>query len=159
MALICAALIGLSLSPFISSSVIAQSPMDVMRMMTGGSSGNETGNGMMGMMGGMLGGESANMSMMPFKMGVLVMPMMCTTPAEMLEMVSGMFGDTLATDANSTQQMMMGMMGQQMMIPPDGGFAGMDNMTEVDMQQALEMVICFPMMDHSMMEGMMGGSG
>jgi hypothetical protein len=157
MAFVGAALVVLSLSPFLSSSVIAQSPMDMMKMMTGGSGENETGNGMM--MGRMLGGDDANMSMMPFKMGVLAMPMMCTTPAEMLGMVSGMFGDTLGTDANATEQMMMDMMEQQMMMPADGGFGGMENMTEADMQQALEMVICFPRMDQSMMKGMMDGSG
>lgn len=85
--------------------------------------------------------------------------MMCTTPAEMLDMVSGLFSATTGTDGNATRQMMMDMIGQQMTMPTDGGIGGMGNMTEADMQHALEMVIYFPMMDEKMMGGMMGSSG
>ena len=49
---------------------VAQSPMDMMNMMMGGG-GNMTDIGMMDL-------GDGNMSM-PFNMGVLVMPTMCTT--------------------------------------------------------------------------------
>jgi len=48
----------------------------------------------------------ANMSMLPFKMGVLATPMMCITPAEILQLVSGMFSRDDAdasTDGNATE--------------------------------------------------------
>ena len=47
------------------------------------------------------------MSMMPFKMGVLAMPMMGITPAERLQSVSDMFSGDDAdanTDGNATEQ-------------------------------------------------------
>ena len=85
--------------------------------------------------------------------GVLVMPTMCATPNQLLGSMSGMMGDDMnGNDGNATQQMMMGMMGQQMM---SGG--GMENMTE--MQQAMNIQICFPVMGEDMkqhMQGMMG---
>jgi hypothetical protein len=129
---------------------VAQSPMDMMNMMMGGSDMTD---GTM-MMGG------SNMSM-PFNMGVMVMPTMCTTPNQLLGSMAGMMGDEMnGDDGNATQQMMMGMMGQQMMS--GGGmenvteFGGMENMTESVMQQAMNLQICFPMMDEEMMQQMMG---
>jgi hypothetical protein len=144
---------------------VAQSPMDMMDMMMGG--GNMT-DGTMMMGGGnmtdgtmMMGG--GNMSM-PFNMGVMVMPTMCTTPNQLLGSMTGMMGmmgdEMNGNDGNATQQMMMGMMGQQMMS--GGGMenmtelGGMENMTESVMQQAMNLQICFPMMDEKMMQGMMG---
>ena len=132
---------------------VAQSPMDMMDMMMGG--GNMTDGTMM--MGG------GNMSM-PFNMGVMVMPTMCTTPNQLLGSMTGMMGmmgdEMNGNDGNATQQMMMGMIGQQMMS--GGGMenmtelGGMENMTESVMQQAMNLQICFPMMDEKMMQGMMG---
>ena len=132
---------------------VAQSPMDMMDMMMGG--GNMTDGTMM--MGG------GNMSM-PFNMGVMVMPTMCTTPNQLLGSMTGMMGmmgdEMNGNDGNATQQMMMGMMGQQMMS--GGGMenmtelGGMENMTESVMQQAMNLQICFPIMDEKMMQGMMG---
>lgn len=60
---------------------IAQSPMEMMEMMMG--DGNMT-NGSMMM-------DNNNMSM-PFNMGVLVLPTMCTTPNQLLGSLTGMFG-------------------------------------------------------------------
>src|SRR5918912_644984 len=60
---------------------VAQSPMDMMNMMMGGG-GNMTDGMMMG---------NGNMSM-PFNMGVVVMPTMCTTPNQLLGSLTGMFG-------------------------------------------------------------------
>jgi len=48
----------------------------------------------------------ANMSMLPLKMGVLAMPITRITPAEILQLVSGMFSRDDAdasTDGNATE--------------------------------------------------------
>lgn len=125
--------------------VVAQSPMDMMDMMMGG--GNMTdGSTMM---------TGDNMSL-PFNMGVLAMPMMCTTPSQLLGSLSGMFGGMTGEegeDGNATQQMMMEMMEQQMM---SAGGLGMENMTESDLQKAMDLVICIPVMGEEMMQSMMG---
>ena len=39
-----------------------------------------------------MGNEVTNMSSMPFNMGVFVMPTTCTSPNELLGLMSGMFG-------------------------------------------------------------------
>ena len=113
---------------------------------------------------GMMGSETANMSSMPFNMGVFVMPITCTSPNELLGLMSGMFG--LANGAggaggdNATRSMMMDMMRQQM---PGGGMDGMDgmmgmgdNMTEAEMEHIMSMPICFPMTGEKPMDGMTG---
>jgi hypothetical protein len=110
----------------------AQSPMDMMDMMMG-----DTGD---------------NMSL-PFNMGVLAMPMMCTTPNQLLGSLTGMMGGGMTgDDGNATQQMMMGLMQQQMM----SGAGGMENMTEAELQHVMNMVICLPAMNEEMMQSMMG---
>lgn len=128
---------------------IAQSPMEMMEMMMG--EGNMT-NGSMMM-------DNNNMSM-PFNMGVLVMPTMCTTPNQLLGSLTGMFGSEgmNGADGNATQQMMK-MMGQQMNM--SGGVMGMQDMPESEMQQAMNFQICFPMMGEEMMQHMqdMMGNG
>jgi hypothetical protein len=65
---------------------------------------------------------------------------------------------------NATQGMMMDMMRQQMMS--EGGamngmneMMGMSNMTEADIEQVMNMNICFPMMGEEMENGMMGMDG
>jgi hypothetical protein len=129
---------------------IAQSPMEMMEMMMG--DGNMT-NGSMMM-------DNNNMSM-PFNMGVLVLPTMCTTPNQLLGSLTGMFGSEgmNGADGNATQQMMMKMMGQQMNM--SGGVMGMQDMSESEMQQAMNFQICFPMMGEEMMQHMqdMMGNG
>lgn len=118
-----------------SEKAVAQSPMDMM----------------------MGGGD--NMSL-PFNMGVLIMPTMCTTPNQLLGSVSGMFGEGMTGDDNATKQMMMGLMQQQMMsmggMENMTGLGGMENMTEVALQQAMNLAICIPIMNEEMMESMMG---
>jgi hypothetical protein len=143
--------------------------------MVNGNGNNEIDNGQL--MGGIFDGmdssdpneindnAQANMSIMPFKMGVLAMPMMCITPAEILQLVSGMFSGDDAdanTDGNATEQMIMSMMKEQMMnmMPSDGDSSSeMENMTDSELQHALVMVVCFPTMDEKMMGGMRGGAG
>jgi hypothetical protein len=55
--------------------------------------------------------------------------------------------------------MMMEMMGQQMNM--SGGVMGMQDMSESEMQQAMNFQICFPMMGEEMMQHMqdMMGNG
>ena len=122
---------------------IAQSPMEMMEMMMG--DGNMT-NGSMMM-------DNNNMSM-PFNMGVLVLPTMCTTPNLLLGSLTVMFGSEgmNGADGNATQQMMMKMMGQQMNM--SGGVMGMQDMSESDIRQAMNFQICFPMMGEEMMQHM-----
>jgi hypothetical protein len=129
-----------------SQKAVAQSPMDVMM---GG--GNMTDGTMM------MGGSGGNMSL-PFNMGVLAMPLMCTTPNQLLGSMTGMFGGGMTgDDDNATQQMMMGLMQQQMMSMENmTELGGMENMTEAALQQAMNLVICIPMMNEEMMESMMG---
>jgi hypothetical protein len=125
--------------------VVAQSPMDMMNMMMGG--GNMTDSSTMM--------SDGNNTSMPFNMGVVVMPTMCTTPSQLLGSLTGMFGGggmNGADDGNATQQMMMEMMSQQMNM--SGGGMGMQNMPESEMQQAMNLQICFPMMGEDMMQHM-----
>jgi hypothetical protein len=127
---------------------VAQSPMDMMNMIMSGTNMTD---------GTMMTGNS-NMSM-PFNMGVVVMPTMCTTPGQLIGSLAGMFGGRgMNGDSNATQQMMMEMMSQQMM---SGGEMGMQNMSESEMQQAMNFQICFPMMSEEMMQHMqdMMGNG
>jgi hypothetical protein len=92
-------------------------PNNLMDLITGFGGSNETDDENMMMMGqGMMGSESANMSSMPFNMGVFVMPTTCTSLNELLGSMSGMFdladGAGGAGVDNATQSMMMDMMRQ-----------------------------------------------
>src|ERR671915_715863 len=120
-----------------SEKAFAQSPMDMMNMMMGGSGGNMS---------------------MPFNMGVVIMPTMCTTPNQLLGSMTGVFGGGMTgDDDNATQQMMMGLMQQQMMSMENmTELGGMENMTEAALQQAMNLAICIPIMNEEMMESMMG---
>ena len=75
-----------------------------------------------------------------FKKGTLEikMPIMCTTPAQILESLSGMFG-------NSTEQMMMKMMEQQ-------------NITQQELKEEMNSLVCMPMTDENMTQSMMQGA-
>jgi hypothetical protein len=44
---------------------------------------------------------TGNMTFIRYKMGVLAMPMMCTTPAEIIESAASMMGGN-STDGNNT---------------------------------------------------------
>jgi hypothetical protein len=160
--LIATALVGSFFSPFVSVAN-GQSLSDLMSMMNGNGDNNETEGGMtMGDM--MMGNDNGNMSMMPFNMGVMVMPMMCTSPNELLGSFSGMLGGGSNTTENgngdnSTEQMAMEMLQQQMMMTGGGLDGGMENMSEAHLQQMMNMAICFPMMGGEMMKGMEGMEG
>jgi hypothetical protein len=155
-ALIATALLGFFFSPLVSVAN-GQSLSDFMSMMNG-SSDNETEDGMM------MGDDNGNMSMTPFNMGVMVTPMMCTSPNELLGAFSGMLGGrSNATENgngdNATEQMAMNMVQQQMMMAGGGLDGGMENMSEAHLQQMMYMAICFPMMGGEMMNGMDGMDG
>jgi glycerol uptake facilitator-like aquaporin len=104
--------------------------MNMMSKMMMGSNGDiETGDGMMQMMGG-------NMSRMPFKMGVLAMPLMCSTPGDI---ISGQFEADVNTEGNETQNMTMNEMIQQMMMAGNGSNGMNSNMTMNEMIQQMMM--------------------
>ena len=161
-ALIATALVGSFFSP-IASVANGQSLSDLMSMMNGNDD-NETEDGMM--MGDMMmGDDNGNISMTPFNMGVMVTPMMCTSPNELLGAFSGMLGGggSNATENgngdNATEQMAMNMVQQQMMMAGGGSDGGMENVSDAHMQQMMNMAICFPMMGGEMMKGMEGMEG
>jgi hypothetical protein len=92
----------------------AQSTLDIMRMMDGNGNNETDSSRLIGGIDGMDSSDpnevndnaQANMSMLPLKMGVLAMPMPRMTPAEILQLVSGMFsGDDAdaSTDGNATE--------------------------------------------------------
>jgi hypothetical protein len=92
----------------------AQSTLDIMRMMDGNGNNETDSSRLIGGIDGMDSSDpnevndnaQANMSMLPFKMGVLAMPMTRITPVEILQLVSGMFsGDDAdaSTDGNATE--------------------------------------------------------
>lgn len=146
-ALIAGALIGSFFSPYVSVAN-GQSLMDPMSMMNG----NET-------------DMSRNMSMPQLNMGVVTMPVVCTSLDEILGSIGGMAG---GGGDNETQDQVMGML-QKMMS--GGGLDGMDNnMTEADMQEmqqamnvtervdlqkVMNMQFCSLMTDEKMMKEMM----
>lgn len=150
-ALIAGALIGSFFSPYVSVAN-GQSPMDPMSMMDGDGY-NET-------------DMSQNMSMPQLNMGVVTMPVVCTSLDEILGSIGGMTGG--GGGDNETQDQVMGML-QKMMS--GGGLDGMDNnMTEADMQEmqqamnmtegvdlqkVMNMQLCSLMTDEKMMEKMM----
>ena len=160
-ALIATALVGSFFSP-IASIANGQSLSDLMSMMNGNGD-NETEDGMM--MGDMMmGDDNGNISMTPFNMGVMVTPMMCTSPNELLGAFSGMLGGGSNSTENgngdnATEQMAMNMVQQQMMMAGGGSDGGMENVSDAHMQQMMNMAICFPMMGGEMMKGMEGMEG
>lgn len=172
-ALAVTAIVGSFFSPFVSVAIGQTTENELMDLITRYGGSNETDDENMMMMGeGMMGSESANMSSMPFNMGVFIMPMMCTSPNELLGSIFGMFGSADGDSANdgmggdnATQNMMMDMMRQQMMMSGGGmdgmnGMMGMgDNMTEAEMEHIMSMNICFPKMGEKMADGMMGMMG
>ena len=160
-ALIATALVGSFFSP-IASVANGQSLSDLMSMMNGNGDYETEGGMMMGDI--MMGDDNGNMSMTPFNMGVMVTPMMCTSPNELLGAFSGMLGGgSNATENgngdNATEQMAVNMVQQQMMMAGGGLDGGMENMSEAHMQQMMNMAICFPMMGGEMMKGMEGMEG
>ena len=170
--LVAIVLAGLFSTPFISVATGQTTEDNLMDFITGFGGSNETDDESMMMMGeNMMGTDSANMSSMPFRMGVFVMPMTCTSPNELLGSMFGMFGsgDGGLTNGgsggeNATQSMMMDMMRQQMMSDGGGmngmnGMMGMGNMTEADTEHVMSMNICFPMMGEEMGDGMMRMNG
>ena len=172
LALVATGIVGFFSIPFMSVANGQPTQNNLMDLITEFGGSNETYGENMTMMGHeMMGTEGTNMSSMPFNMGVFVMPMTCTSPNELLGLMSGMFGSANGAGGmggdNATQSMMMNMMRQQMMMPGKGmnrmgdGMMGMmgGNMTEAEMDHIMNMQICFPMMGEKAMDGMMGMMG
>jgi hypothetical protein len=153
-ALIAGALIGSSFfSPYLILAANAQSPTDLSSMMM---NGNET-------------GMSQNMSMPQLNLGMVTMPVVCTSLEEIFRSVAGMTGlaanaTTGGGGANETQAIMDMM--QEMMS--GGALGGMNsdmttaemqeihNMTKgVDLQQLMNMQLCSLMTDDKMMDEML----
>ncbi len=167
--LVVTVLAGFFFSTFVSVATGQTTENNLMDLITEFGGSNETdGESMMVMGENMM--NSANMSAMPFDMGVFIMPMTCTSPNELLGSMFGMFGSAGGDSSNSgsegdnsTQSMMMDMMGQQMMSSGDmngmNGMMGMGNMTEAEMEHIMNMNICFPMMGEKLTDGMMGIMG
>ena len=137
--LIAGALIGSFFSPFISVAN-GQSPTDLMSLINGNDSN-----------------MSQNMSMPRLNMGIVTMPVVCTSLGEVLGSITGMTG----VGSNESQENIMDMV--QKMMP--GGMT--DNMTNADMQEMhqamnmtkdmdlqhiMNMQFCSLMMDDKMME-------
>src|SRR5919202_2292393 len=78
---------------------------------------------------------SGNNSFIPFKMGVMATPIMCTTPGDIIKgAVSTASGN--ATAGNSTIQAIKGLAAVQ---------AGIDqNMTGNELQKAMNLIVCMP---------------
>jgi hypothetical protein len=100
------------------------------------------------MMQSMMMGGDADLNLTEMKANILKqfnrgtleikMPIMCTTPAQILESLSGMFG-------NSTEQMMMKRMEQQ-------------NITQQELKEEMNSLVCMPMTDENMTQSMMQGA-
>jgi hypothetical protein len=139
-ALFVVGLMGCIFGGFVSVAA-AQSSMEMIQSMMIGSDADLNMTGM-----------KANISKL-FNRGTLEieMPILCTTPAQVLESLSGMFDNATdiggileslsgmfdnATDidGNATKQMMMEMMQEQ-------------NMTEQELKEELNSLICMPMTD------------
>jgi hypothetical protein len=124
------------------------------------------------MMQSMMMGGDADLNLTEMKANILKqfnrgtleikMPIMCTTPAQILESLSGMFGNSTDTDGNatdtmgileslsgmfgnSTEQMMMKMMEQQ-------------NITQQELKEEMNSLVCMPMTDENMTQSMMQGA-
>ncbi|HZD36447.1 MAG TPA: hypothetical protein VE130_14685 [Nitrososphaeraceae archaeon] len=78
---------------------------------------------------------TGNTTFIPYKTGVLAMPIRCTTPAEIIESAVNMATGSGTGGNNTVQAIKELAMGQ----------AGIgENMTEQELQQALNLVICTP---------------
>ena len=155
-ALIAGAMIGSSFfSPYLISVANAQSLMDLSNMMM---NGNET-------------GMSQNMSMPQLNLGIVTMPVVCTSLEEIFRSVAGMTGlaanATTGDGGGNETQAIMDMMQEMMMS--GGALGGMNhsnmtaaemqeihNMTKgVDLQQLMNMQLCSLMTDEKMMDEML----
>jgi hypothetical protein len=142
------------------SVVAAQSPMEMMQgmMMAGGDAdGNMT--------------EMKANILKQFNRGTLEieMPIMCTTPAQVLESLSGMFGNATDIDGNATDisgilESLSGMFGnatdtgdnatKQIMMME---MMQVQNMTEQELKEEMNSLMCVPMTDENMTQSMIEG--
>src|SRR5829696_1426963 len=90
----------------------------------------------------------------PFTKGELTIPIMCITPNKLIGSLTGMFeedGGMTDPSGNSTKQM-MSMENMTELVP-------MENMSEGELQEDMNSLICSPTMgDEDRMQGMMGNN-
>jgi hypothetical protein len=151
-ALFVVGLMGSIFAGFVSVAA-AQSQMEIMQGMMMG--GDADGSNMTGL--------KANI-LKQFKKGTLEikMPIMCTTPSQVLESLSGMFGN--ATDTKGILESLSGMFGnatdtggnatKQMMMME---MMQEQNMTEQDLKEEMNSLLCVPMTDENMTQSMIKG--
>ena len=80
---------------------------------------------------------SGNFSFIPFKMGVMAMPIMCTTPGDIIKGAVSMASHN-ATASNNTVQAIKGLVTAQVGIDK--------NMTGNTLQKAMNLIVCMPTM-------------
>jgi hypothetical protein len=144
-------LMGSIFAGFVSIAA-AQSPIEMIQsmMMGGDADGNMT-------------GMEANISKL-FTKGTLEMPIMCTTPAQLLELLppdsfgnatdtngileslSGIFGNATDTNGNATDT--NGNATEQMMM----------QMIEQELKEEMNSLVCMPMRDENITQSMMHGA-
>lgn len=85
----------------------------------------------------LMGLAKGNTTFLPYKMGVLAMPIMCTTPSEIIESAVNMASGNGNGGNNTIQAIKELAMGQ----------AGIgENLTGQELQEALNLVVCIPSM-------------
>jgi hypothetical protein len=161
-------LMGSIFAGFVSIAA-AQSPIEMIQsmMMGGDADGNMT-------------GMEANISKL-FTKGTLEMPIMCTTPAQLLELVPpGIFGN--ATDTNGILESLSGIFGNATdtngILESLSGIFGnatdtngnatdtngnateqmMMQMIEQELKEEMNSLVCMPMRDENMTQSMMHGA-
>jgi hypothetical protein len=80
---------------------------------------------------------SGNYSFIPFKMGVMAMPIVCTTPGDIIKGAVSMASHN-ATASNNTVQAIKGLVTAQVGIDK--------NMTGNALQKAMNLIVCMPTM-------------
>jgi hypothetical protein len=144
-------LMGSIFAGFVSIAA-AQSPIEMIQsmMMGGDADGNMT-------------GMEANISKL-FTKGTLEMPIMCTTPAQLLELLPpGIFGN--ATDTNGILESLSGIFGNA--TDTNGNATDtngnateqmMMQMIEQELKEEMNSLVCMPMRDENMTQSMMHGA-
>jgi hypothetical protein len=144
-------LMGSIFAGFVSIAA-AQSPIEMIQsmMMGGDADGNIT-------------GMEANISKLYTK-GTLEMPIMCTTPAQLLELLPpGIFGN--ATDTNGILESLSGIFGNA--TDTNGNATDtngnateqmMMEMIEQELKEEMNSLVCMPMRDENITQSMMHGA-
>jgi hypothetical protein len=93
---------------------------------------------------------SGNYSFIPFKMGVMATPIMCTTPGDIIKAASSTATGN-ATTGNNTVQAIKDLATAQVGIDK--------NMTGNKLQQAMDLIVCMPVMTKQMSNTQFNATG